>query len=386
VANGVLTGTVKLPGKLYSVRQSAGSYEIAEVNTAAVPGDRFAMPAVSAASSRASAALSADSGDHVDLLLYYTPAVRQAAGGAAALSSFIAASIAEVNAVYAASGVAVRVRLVSALELGYAESGSTATDLGALRGNADVRAARERHGADLVSLLVARDPASSGMSYVSVSRGQAFEDYGYSVAVYYPTIGYIYSLAHELGHNFGCLHERGNNGGGDEAGAFPFSLGYTDAAHGFHDVMSYGTGCPTCVKVDAFSNPLVTYRGSPVGTDAQDAARTINVTRSMVAGFRRAAPAPALPVPSGLTSTVTGSSVVLAWRAPADCAPTSYIIEAGSAPGAADLARLSTGSAATSFTAAGVAAGTYYVRVRAANGSAESDPSNEVAVVVGSGR
>jgi peptidyl-Asp metalloendopeptidase len=385
VADGVLTGTVKLPGKLYSIRPSGGSYAIAEIDTRTIPVDRISLPPPSPAATLARAALSADSGDEIDLLLYYTPAVRQAIGGPAALGSFIAGSIAEVNAVYASSGIAARVRLVAALELGYADSGSTATDLAALRNNADVRAARERYGADLVSMLVARDPASSGLAYVSVSQGQIYDDYGYSVAVYYPTIGYVYSLAHELGHNLGCLHERGNNGGGDAAGAFPYSLGYTDAAHGFHDVMSYGAGCPTCIKVDALSNPLITFRGSPVGTDAQDAARTINVTRAIVANFRSAAAAPPPSAPIALTSTVTGSTVALTWRPPASGTATGYAIEAGSSAGAADLANVATGSTATAFTAEGVAAGTYYVRVRATNGSRTGDASNEVTIVVGGG-
>src|SRR6185295_261494 len=211
---------------------------------------------------------------------YYTPAVKQAIGSAAALDSYIAASIAEVNAVYTSSGIGTRVRLVGALEIAYAESGSSLSDLAVLRGRADVHAARDRYGADLVSLLVARDALSSGTAYISVSQGRSFEDYGYSVAVYYPHIGYVYSLAHELGHNFGCLHEAGNNGSSDATGAFSFSLGYTDAAHGFHDVMSYGSGCPSCIRIDEFSNPLITYNGVPVGTVDHDSVRTINITRT----------------------------------------------------------------------------------------------------------
>ena len=58
-----------------------------------------------------------------------------------------------------------------------------------------------------------------GRGYVSVSQGRVYPDSAYNVVVYYPSVGYIYSLAHELGHNFGCLHERGNNGGDDTVGA-----------------------------------------------------------------------------------------------------------------------------------------------------------------------
>jgi len=92
----------------------------------------------------------------------------------------------------------------------------------------------------------------------------------------------------------------------------------------------------------------------------------------------------ALQPPNGLTGSATGSTVNLSWVAPpAGAAPTAYIIEAGSAPGMADLARVSTGTAATTFTAGGVGNGTYYIRVRAVSSAGTSGPSNEALVIVG---
>jgi hypothetical protein len=90
--------------------------------------------------------------------------------------------------------------------------------------------------------------------------------------------------------------------------------------------------------------------------------------------------------PSGLTAPVSGSSVALSWTAPASgCAPTAYVVEAGSTPGSSNMANFTIGSTATTFSAAGVPAGAYYVRVRAANGSGAGGPSNEVIVTVGGG-
>ncbi|MBI3400000.1 MAG: fibronectin type III domain-containing protein [Acidobacteria bacterium] len=89
--------------------------------------------------------------------------------------------------------------------------------------------------------------------------------------------------------------------------------------------------------------------------------------------------------PTGLTSTVTGSSVSFSWTAPAGtCAATSYELDAGSSTGASNLAVVNTGSTSTTFSAANVASGTYYVRVRAVNGVNVSLASNEVIVTVGS--
>jgi Fibronectin type III domain len=89
-------------------------------------------------------------------------------------------------------------------------------------------------------------------------------------------------------------------------------------------------------------------------------------------------------VPTGLSAAVSGASVTLTWTAPAGgCPPSTYGVEAGSTSGASNLASVSTNSAATSFAASNVPAGTYFVRVRAGNGSSFGSPSNEVVVTVG---
>jgi hypothetical protein len=97
---------------------------------------------------------------------------------------------------------------------------------------------------------------------------------------------------------------------------------------------------------------------------------------------------PTIPpgAPTGLTASVSGSSVTLAWNAPATGGPvTTYIVQAGSSPGISNLANFATGSTATSFFAAGVGAGSYFVRVRASNAGGNGEASNEVLLLVGSG-
>jgi hypothetical protein len=90
--------------------------------------------------------------------------------------------------------------------------------------------------------------------------------------------------------------------------------------------------------------------------------------------------------PQGLSASATGSNVTLTWSPPTmGGAVANYVIQAGSSPGTSNLANFSTGNTATSYFAAGVGAGTYFVRVRAANSAGVGDPSNEVLLLVGPG-
>lgn len=77
--------------------------------------------------------------------------------------------------------------------------------------------------------------------------------------------------------------------------------------------------------------------------------------------------------------------VTLAWDPPDDGEPpASYLLEAGSAPGLADLASLDVGGQRTILTVGPVMPGTYYVRLRARNHQwVVSEPSNEITVRIG---
>ena len=89
------------------------------------------------------------------------------------------------------------------------------------------------------------------------------------------------------------------------------------------------------------------------------------------------------PPPTNLSVSVSGSLVFLGWTAPSNPSGlASYIIEAGSSPGAANLAAFDTGSVTTDYGARDVGLGTYYIRVRARFRGGASSPSNEVAATV----
>jgi predicted phage tail protein len=90
--------------------------------------------------------------------------------------------------------------------------------------------------------------------------------------------------------------------------------------------------------------------------------------------------APGAPkAPSGLFATGIGHNVDLRWvAASGGVAATSYLIEAGSAPGLSDLGRFPIGNV-LKFSAV-APSGVYYVRVRGVNSRGGGEPSNEIIV------
>ncbi|MCA1586625.1 MAG: S8 family serine peptidase, partial [Acidobacteria bacterium] len=94
-------------------------------------------------------------------------------------------------------------------------------------------------------------------------------------------------------------------------------------------------------------------------------------------------PPPPPNAPASATANVAGSRVTLSWQAPNTGAmPTTYRLEAGSAPGLANLAVFDTTTPVTTIVVDGVPPGVYYVRIRARTAAGTSSPSTELVVTV----
>lgn len=94
--------------------------------------------------------------------------------------------------------------------------------------------------------------------------------------------------------------------------------------------------------------------------------------------------APPSDPPAALQVLVTGNLVRLTWTPGAGEAPTGYVIEAGTAPGLANITKFVVG-AVTELDVPGVPPGRYHVRVRAMGGGGLSAPSPEAVAYVGLG-
>ena len=110
-------------------------------------------------------------------------------------------------------------------------------------------------------------------------------------------------------------------------------------------------------------------------------AASSDVTASVLSGGGGGGGVVPVP-PSGLTASVSGRVISLAWTPPATGAtPTSYVVDVGTISGSSNLGSFNTGSTATSVSGT-VPPGRYFIRVRTRANTNLSAPSSEVVVVV----
>lgn len=307
VRDGALSGSVYRFGREWAEIRVAGAssdlYAISEVNTDTPQpsGQDYLIPRPSEAEIQAlspQGAMCVEDGSVIDVMVVYTAAARDRAGGQAAIEALAAQRVAEMNTANDASVVAFDWRLAHAALVDYAESGDITADLNHLQNPADgildgVHALRDAYKADLVALLI--DEGSDGVcgqAFQMAALDPWFQGFGFGVTALEYAEPYMCSsltLTHELGHNVGSAHDRAHS---TSPGIFPYSYGYQSPNGTFRDIMSYD--CPNgCPRINQWANPDVLYNGEPTGVDfetdplnAADVARTMNEARGLIANFR----------------------------------------------------------------------------------------------------
>lgn len=309
-----------------------------------------------------------------DLLVVYTPASR-ARYGRGALESMVRNAVAAANQAYRNSGVAITLELVGLQEVEYAENGKMKDALRDLQGRDDgalesVHGLRDRLGADIVTLL-AEAPDSCGIAWSMHGENPRAARSAFNVV----NAGCLsnQSLAHEVGHNQGNMHDRDSTG---NTGAYSYSYGHrhcTTDGTGFRTIMAYA--CKGVARVALFSSPQLAYGGRPTGVAcesdparAADNVRSMNNTADTVAGFRIRRGQQRGRAPDGLSAWSSGPrTVVLRWF---DYAGNAAGFKVERSPNGVDFEQVATlGPGATSYVDANVDdAPRYYYRVRAYNG------------------
>jgi hypothetical protein len=232
-----------------------------------------------------------DDGSVVDLLVVYTSAAAAGAGGTAAIESQITDAVSETNVAFANSLIPVTINCVGMEEVAYTESGSSYTNLLRVTTPGDgyldeVPALRDELRADLVSFITEGGDVC-GIAWYGILPGPTPRpDRGYNVVNRLCLGGGSYVFAHELGHNFGCLHDRAQQPCHDAG--YEYSKGYVNGAGTLSTIMAPGSAE---VSIQHFSNPDVLLDGEPTGVpigdpEAAHNAATIALTAPLVAAFR----------------------------------------------------------------------------------------------------
>jgi hypothetical protein len=228
-----------------------------------------------------------DPRDLIDVLVAYTGRAEIAAGGPAAVRALAQRAVDEANLAYRNSGIDTRLRLVWRGRTEYDETlDSHLVHLQRLAAPDDgwmdeIHALREVTGADVVSLFV-DDPESAGIGYLMQQQSTGFAAFAFSVVWFFAASNNL-SLAHEIGHNQGCQHDR-ENATTNPVFHDAYGLRFVGQdGRPYRTVMAYLPG----LRIPHYSNPGVSFQGVPTGrNNKENNARAINATAVTVANFR----------------------------------------------------------------------------------------------------
>jgi hypothetical protein len=364
---------------------SCGSQALARADGAVrVPAMQVPLDGPDAGGAVAAAESNAAGGSPytVDVLFLYNSDALAAKNGAwaaidADCSNFIAAS----NAILENSRIDdFRWRYVTSLAApSYSTSAALRDDLDQMTNgsiSAYVAQKQSAYGADQVVLLVGGSRSdAAGVAWIGGDPNRA--------AVVYPcltvdgtrasTAASVIVVCHEMGHNFGCRHDRITQGARDGDGNYCYGYRFTDNS-GASPIVDEGTVMSYAgSRIPYFSNPDVTYHGYPLGVPVGDPKAACNA-ETMADNAQRisatCAPA-AVPLITGqpqsvtvtsgygftLTVTASGSELVYQW------------FKNGLALSGATSSFFSVSNAALAD------AGSYTVTASNLNGSATSQPA-----------
>lgn len=239
-----------------------------------------------------------DDGSVIDIICLYTPqAVCSFSNGGTCnptnvnlqkiMEDKCRLSMLEANVAYKESGAETSLNLVytGLVDANYKEESDMCATLNMIRSNSgkayqNIRALRETYKADLVTMLV------SSTQYCGC--GDIFNgnpDAAFSLVSHHCATGY-YSVAHEIGHNMGCNHNRSSE---QNILGTAFSYGYLDPEYDFRTIMSYDCPTKSCPRIQRFSTSVSStkYDGQVLGSPLHDNVRQINNVKYTVANYRK---------------------------------------------------------------------------------------------------
>jgi hypothetical protein len=269
----------------------------------------------------------------VDVMVLYTPAAREAAGGETQIENGIWLARNHTHDVYGQSGVAHLLHLVHIGQVpgnytepeGGVDPRQLFDQLSYVDGVIDeIHELRDTHGADLVSLIFQRGNlgvlTSCGYgSQVETADADATKDKAFSVVRRW-CVAENMDFAHETGHNLGANHDRAkatsslnyNFGHIQPLPPVTGEPGETEAWKPWRTIMTYDQPCASisgqfnCSRKPYFSNPDVSIDGVPTGVPMTEPEPEHNVAvfalnHEEVGRYRcRGSDAPAIVTPANV--------------------------------------------------------------------------------------
>jgi peptidyl-Asp metalloendopeptidase len=289
-------GYIQTQSKVYEISPSAQGTVLMEIDDSQFPncGGALAPPTDSPAAHAQESlpllnsvqvpriATVNDAPNEIDVLIVFRPGSVTQLGGQNAARAFAQNAVNVSNQAFSNSQMLARFRLAGVSFTTESDSGTASGELSWVISNAQVAAARNALGADLVS-VIAEFSDACGVGYLMNQLGTGFATGAFQATARSCAIGNL-SYTHEHGHNMGLTHDPGNGNNN----LFP-SFGFGHFVSGsFRTVMSYANNCAGgCTRAPYFSNPNVSYRSAPTGiADQRDNARAGNITAPDVANFR----------------------------------------------------------------------------------------------------
>ena len=374
IVGNTLSGRIVANGRLFMIRRVAetDTHVVSQIDPQSLPPEAFPLepPPGAAPGARDEVVVQSDTNEFVDLMIVYTPAARSQIGGTSAMVAELIGAVNNANVALATAGAVHRFRLVYHQEIAYAETGNLEVSLDRLTTAGDgymdtVQSLRNVYGADVVSLLTT-DASACGVGWIMASASSSFERWANNVTNWSCANANL-SLAHEIGHNMGLMHDRANSG--STLPASPYGYGYRVSGVA-RDVMAYDCSI-SCPRRAIFSTPRVNFPGTSLaaGTTNDDAARALNDWSSVVANFRQSIiPVPPVITTQPVSQTIpSGTSVTLCVAATGPSLTYQWYL--GTSGTTTD--RLA-GTTACYTTAALTTTASYWVRVANAGGSTNS--------------
>ena len=141
----------------------------------------------------------------------------------------------------------------------------------------EVHALRNKYSADVCVLLSYTTDVCGVASSIGATASNAF----CLVSVNGTCATTNYSFGHEIGHLLGCRHDPSVD---SSTTPFAYGHGYVNPSKTWRTIMAYGS----CTRLQYWSNPNISYSGSPMGTTTvHNNARVWNERSNTVMAFRQ---------------------------------------------------------------------------------------------------